>query len=156
MVGFGAGRYATPAKVVTVTKVETKVETRVEWRDREVEKQVQGPVRIVTVTKSVPTKCGGPPVTVTTVTEERGTVTIERVEDQTSKTASATQTVAASTTTVTRDQPRWLLQAGAATGSDLKVNYNVAANYRLIGPGWIGAAYHLTSKQVEIRAGFSF
>ncbi len=135
-IGYGAGRYATPAKVVTVTKTETK--TEIQWKDRIVEKVVAGPVRTVThtVERLVPCVPGETtPVTDTTTTVDAGPVIIDRVGD--SAGASTSATLAVTTSTTTHDQPRLMLQVG--TG--LRLKPDVGASYRFAGPVWLGASY---------------
>jgi len=155
LIGYGFGRYAKPARVETRTVTETRAV--VEWRDRIVEKRVEGPTHTVTrtVTRDVPCAPGATvPVTTTTTVIDAGPVVIDHVSDGSG--TSATNTLAQTMTTVTQDQPRWLLQAGAAVGTDIRPAYNVGASYRLAGPLWVGGAYHLTDRRIELRAGFTF
>ena len=153
--GYAWGRYATPAKVVTNTVVE--IQTRTEWKDRIVEKVVQGPVRTVTHTVERPVACipgETTPSIETTTTVDAGPVVT--TSDTTQEGTQASATMAQTTTTVTQEQPRWLLQAGIASGTDIRPAYNVGASYRLLGPLLAGAAYHVTDKRLELRASFTF
>jgi hypothetical protein len=150
LIGYGFGRYASPAKV----EVQTKIEERIVIHNVEVEKIVKGPVTTVTrtVERLVPCTEGAlTPTTDTTTTVSEGPVTIDRVEtaDGTSSTTTQSKTVTIWT------QPRLMLQAGASAGLDLKPAWNVGASYRIIGPVWLGAAYR-SEKQVELRASLTF
>lgn len=157
VVGYGFGRYATPAKVEVRT--ETKTQTVVEYRDRVVERVVQGPTRTVTVAKVVTLEVPCPPggtapgtESTTTTTVEAGPVVIDRTSDG-SGTATASSQSGTSTRT-TQEAPRWLLQAGAGLDRHADTYWTAGASYRLAGPFWLGAAYQST-KAVEIRVGFS-
>jgi hypothetical protein len=150
--GYGLGRYATPAKTVKVETV--RVETKVEWRDREIERVVAGPTRSVTVTRSVPSVCPGLPEVTTTTTVDAGPVVVDRASDGSGTTAISLASQTA--TTVTAEQPRWLLQAGVASGTNIRPAYSVGASYRLAGPFWLGSAWHITDRRAELRAGFTF
>jgi len=153
--GYGAGRFTTPAKIETKTVVQEH--TQIEYRDRVVEKVVQGPVRTVTHTVTREAVCvagQSTPVTDTTTVVDAGPVTIDHASDSS---GSAIQDVKVETKTVTvYEQPRLMLQAGAASGTDLSPHYNLGASYRFAGPLWAGAAYHITDKRAELRLGLSF
>lgn len=69
--GVGVGRYSQPTKV-EVREVERQVEV-IRWRDREV--KTEGPVRIVTRTKTVPGPAG-PVVEVERIVEREKVVTV--------------------------------------------------------------------------------
>ena len=151
VVGYGVGRLAAPAKVVEVERVvtETVTESNLTIRYRE------GPTRTTTTVVEVEVPCPGGgtvPGTSTTTIVDQGPVTIDHVGDSTS----STNTLAQTTTTVTAEQPRWLMQAGAGIGADIRPAYNVGASYRLAGPFWAGAAYHFTDRRLELRVGFTF
>ena len=156
--GYGFGRYATPAKVEVRTEIKTV--TQVEWRDRDVVRRVEGPTRTVTVTRVVEVEVPCPPggsvpgtSTTTTTTTDAGPVTVDTNHASDGTLASAG--TAATATTTTMEAPRWLVQAGIASGSDLVPTYNVGASYRLAGPLWLGASYH-TTHALELRASFAF
>lgn len=156
IIGYGIGRYALPAKIVTVTKTETK--TEIQWKDRIVEKMVQGPVRTVvhTVTRDVACAPGETaPVTTTDTVIDASPVIIDRVGDSTGTATAATKSE--TTKTVTNEQPRLMLQAGASLviGIPLKPEWSAGASYRLAGPFWLGAAYQ-SSQRLEIRASLTF
>lgn len=145
-IGYGAGRYALPAKIVTVTKTDTKVD--IQYRDRIVEKVVTGPVKTVihTVTREVACVPGATtPVVDSTTTIDAQPVVIDRVatNDGTSKTEAKTEI----TKTITNEQPRLMAQGGI----DLKANWSAGGSYRLLGPGWLGAEYRndLSLKPLE-------
>lgn len=150
LVGYGVGRYAQPAKVITVTKTETQVE----WKDREVVREVAGPVRTVTRTVERLAKCpegGTTPTREITIVEDRGPV----VTDRASASDGTAQAKAEVRTSVVAEQPRLALQAGAVAGADFRPTWNAGASYRLAGPLWLGAAYH-SDKRLEVRAMFTF
>jgi hypothetical protein len=154
LIGYGLGRYATPAKVVVDTKV--KIEEVVKWRDVVVEKRVEGPVRTVTRTVERPVACvpGETTPSIETVTTiDQGPVVIDHVA--TSDGAASTNTLAQTTTTITAEQPRWLLQAGAGTGTDLRVVYNAGVSRRLAGPFWLGVSGS-TDRRLTLTAGLTF
>jgi hypothetical protein len=154
LIGYGFGRYASPAKVETVTKVETR--EVVKWQDRIVERKVEGPVRTVTrtLTREVPCTPGDTaPFTDTTTTVEEGPVVTDSTTDASGSVIGTTK-VEQRTVTV-YSQPRLMLQAGAAVGLDLKPAWNVGASYRLAGPFWLGVAYR-SERQLELRASLSF
>jgi hypothetical protein len=149
-VGVGVGRYSAPAKVVTVesVKTETKTEENLTIRYRE------GPTRTVTTRVEVEVPCpdgGTVPGTSTTTTVDQGPVTIDQVGGSTS----STNTLAQTTTTITQEQPRWLLQASAASGLDFRPVYSVGLSRRLAGPLWLGLAYR-SEQQLELRASLTF
>jgi hypothetical protein len=154
-VGYGFGRYASPAKVVTVTKVETKTVT--EWKDRVVEKIVAGPVHTVTRTVEIKVPCppggGFVPGTETVTTVDAGPTVIDRTQDAAG--TASTNTLAQTTTVVTQEQPRWLLQAGAGVGTDLRVVYNAGVSRRLAGPFWLGVSGS-TDRRLTLTAGLTF
>lgn len=159
LIGYGIGRYATPAKVVTVTKVETKVD--VQWRDRIVEKVVSGPVRTIThtVERLVPcTEGASTPTTDTTTTVEQGPVVIDRMANSDGTSESTTKT---ETKTVTVfSQPRLMLQAGGGMALSLKptLSWSAAGLYRFAGPFWGGASYQQVGNIhiVEAKLALSF
>jgi hypothetical protein len=153
--GYGAGRYVAPAKIITKTDIQWK--DKIVYQDREVEKVVQGPTHTVThtVVREVACKPGDTaPVSDTTTVVDAGPVTTDHTTAVDS-TVVSTGEIKTQTVTV-YEQPRLLLQAGAASGLDLKLRYNLGASYRLAGPLWAGAAYHLTDRRVEARVGLSF
>jgi hypothetical protein len=156
LLGYGFGRYALPAEVVTKTVVD--VQTKVEWKDRVVEKIVQGPTRTVTHVVERPVACvpgETTPSVETTTTVDAGPIIIDRVADETG--TEATVAHAATTTTIIREQPRLMLQGGI----DLKRVWDASASYRVMGPGWLGLAYRndVTVKPLDrlnLRLTFTF
>lgn len=154
LIGYGAGRYAVPARVEVRTVVQTQTVT--EWRDRVVEKVVAGPTRTVTRVVDVVGPCtpAGAPTRETVTVVEAGPVTTTRDTDAGGATTSAT--VADTRTVTTQEQPRFMLQVGAASGIDVRPAYNVGASYRFAGPLWAGIAYHTTDRRLELRASLTF
>jgi hypothetical protein len=153
-VGYGFGRYATPAKIEVRT--ETKVQTQVEYRDRIVEKTVEGPVRTVThtVLRMVPCTDGAStPAQVTDTVVEQGptVITTDTVKNDT-----VTQVAQSETKTVTKmEQPKLMLQVGGISGLDFKPTWNAGASYRFAGPIWAGLSYH-SDKKLELRVALTF
>jgi hypothetical protein len=135
---FVGGRYSRPVEVREVVKVETKTVTVTEWKDRIVEKRVEGPVRIRTVTREVP---GGERVV--TVVEERGPVVTDRASDAAGSTASRTTENVVSVRVVESARPGWRLSVAAgwdAEALSLRPElYGVEVSRRLVGTVWIGA-----------------
>jgi len=134
---FGAGRFSAPTKVQTVTVTE--------WKDRTLERQVAGPVRIVTrVVERPAAEAPSPPgcpecpaIHETTTTEDRAPVTVERVADSSSTSSTST--------TTTREYPRLMLGLGAG--------YPLAA-FRLDAPEFGGlAAYRFAGALSAWAAG---
>lgn len=108
VVAFLGVRYSAPVKTRTETKVETKAITVTQWKDRVVEKTIQGPVRIRTVTREVP---GGERVVERVV--ERGPVTTERQSDLTGQSSGTTASTAATATVSEAGRPGWAVTGGA-------------------------------------------
>jgi hypothetical protein len=135
---FVGGRYSRPVEVREVVKVETKTVTVTEWKDRIVEKRVEGPVRIRTVTREVP---GGERVV--TVVEERGPVVTDRASDAAGSTASKTTGTVVSERVIKAAQPGWRASvlAGWDAGSPSlrPETYGVEVSRRVVGTVWIGA-----------------
>lgn len=161
LIGYGLGRYATPAKKETKTAATEEKKTAAAEVKHEAEKESRGPAQIVTVTKWLPAKCpalpGAAPVLVpeVTVTENRGAVIIDRVEDSAATLATASTSKTETTTTVTQEQPRLMLQAGAVADLSFRPTWNLGASYRFAGPLWLGAAYH-SDKRLELRVSLTF
>jgi hypothetical protein len=161
LIGYGFGRYASPAKVVTTTASTNEVRAAVVEVKHEAETETQAPVDRVYVTRWFQSKCptipGEVPALIpeTTVTEHVGPVVIERTEDSDLTIVTASASTATTTTTTTAEQPRLMLQAGASSGLDFKPAWNVGASYRLAGPFWLGVAYR-SERQLELRASLSF
>lgn len=127
---FFWGRSSAPAKVET----RTEFKDRIVYQDREVEKKVEGPVRVRTVTHEVPGPQG--PERIVERTVERGPVTTERASEQKGEEAHEVKTLTLKTT----EQPRWLLGA-SVTATPLRggdVAYGGFLNYRIAGPFWLG------------------
>ena len=130
---FGAGRFMAPTKV-EVREVTKTVEV-VKWRDREV--VTQGPVRVVTRTKTVPGPAG-PTVEVEKIVEREKVVT---VHTQGADTVTTNEVVKEKI--VERDAPRITLAATVGAGfssSGLTAPaYGLLAMGRIAGPLVIGA-----------------
>lgn len=166
LVAFGAGRYATPTKVVTKTETKEHVvyQDRVVTKTVEVEKkntdaQVQRHVQ-----KTVTKKPDG------TVTETETVDTDTHKDTQTQE--SATQVVyrdrivyrdrdTTTEKTVTKDAPRWLVSAGA--GIDFShplggVAWDLSLQYRILGPIWVGGWAVVGAPDVKggVNVGLSF
>lgn len=146
--GYSAGRHAVPAKV----EERVVYKDRVEYRDRVVEKRVEGPVRIQTVTRTVPGPAG--PERIVTRIEERAPVVVERQAEARRTAEVAVQAAKV----VVNEQPRWLVTgtAGIQLGAPLHPPaYGVQLMYRVAGPAWVGAAAD-TRGEVRAVLGVSF
>jgi hypothetical protein len=138
---FAAGRYTAPGPKVEVREREVA-------RQVEVERKVEGPVRVVTRTVerlvACPAQPGQPaasePVRETLITEDRGPVVIER----TGATETSRERLQVSEP---REPDRWLV--GASYGLGLGSKPGALVGYRLAGPVWLGASYSLGG---ELRA----
>ncbi len=142
MLGLGValGRYATPPRVVTVTKVEVReVIKRVKVKDRAVTRTT------TTVVEPTP---AGPKTTTHTETRTDEHTTTNTDKDATTHTAS---------TTTTGHRPDW--RVGALIGAELSPSVApsllVGAHLerRLAGPVWIGAWGMVSPTPSGIRAG---
>jgi hypothetical protein len=135
---FVGGRYSRPAEVREVVKVETKTVTVTEWRDRIVEKRVEGPVRIRTVTREVP---GGERVV--TVVEERGPVTVDRSQDRAGESKETGSSAVVSERVTKAARPGWRASVLAGWDADAPSlrpeTYGVEVSRRVVGTVWIGA-----------------
>lgn len=127
---YAWGRSSAPAKV----EVRTEFKDRVVYRDRDVEKKVQGPVRVRTVTREIPGPQG--PERVVERVVERGPVVTEKKHEAQGEEAHEAKTLTLKVT----EQPRWQIGATAAVnplhGGD--VAYGGFLNYRIGGPFWLG------------------
>jgi hypothetical protein len=128
---FALGRFSAPVRTETKNVyVDREV---VKWRD--VEKKVEGPVRVVVKTRLVPGPQG--PVVERERVVERGAVTTERASD-----GQASRSTQIETKTVSEyDRAHWLLGAsvGMQIGKPGEV-YGGQILYRVIGPAWLGIA----------------
>jgi hypothetical protein len=135
---FVGGRYAAPVEVREIVKVETKTVTVTEWKDRIVEKRVEGPVRIRTVTREVP---GGERVV--TVVEERGPVTVDRSQDRAGESRETGSSTVVSERVTKVAKPGWRASVLAGWDADAPALrpelYGVEVSRRLVGTVWIGA-----------------
>jgi hypothetical protein len=131
--GIVIAKYTLPPKTVTKTETVVQVVEKIVYRDNIVKEQ--GPVRIVTRTKTVPGP-DGPTVEVERIVEKEKIVTVTvregasdtntRVEDRTSKTVD--------------NRPVFAL--GGLGGMDLSTGrwaFSGEATVRIIGPLWLGA-----------------
>jgi hypothetical protein len=131
--GYGAGRFAAPTKVET-REVERVVEV-VKWRDRET--VVEGPVRVVTKTVTVPGPEGAT-ITVEKIVEKERVVTVHtQGADVTTETERVVEKL------VERDAPRVTLAATVGAGFSAAgvtaPSYGVLALGRVLGPLVVGA-----------------
>lgn len=162
VVAFGAGRYAAPSRVEVRSASTNSVQSAAVAVSHDTERETVGPVRIVTVTRMVPADCprvaGANAVFVpeVTVTEERGPVVIERVDDDTSVASTNSLATSTASTVTAYKQPRLMLQMGSTTPlGSLSPSWDVSASYRLAGPVWAGAVYESTGR-VGLRVGLTF
>ncbi len=140
VVGYGFGRYAQPAKVVTETKV-------VEVEKKTTETEAERNRHKTTVTHEVTKPDGSQEKT--TTTEE----STETVKKGSSTSDTATETAFRSETTY-KDSINLSLLAGAGSLSG-PIVYGGAATKRIIGP-ITGGAWALTSGVVGVSIGLSF
>lgn len=135
---FIGGRYSRPAEVRELVKVETKTVTVTEWKDRVVEKRVEGPVRIRTVTREVP---GGERVV--TVVEERGPVTVDRRQDRAGESKETGSSAIVSERVTKAARPDWRASVLAGWDADAPSlrpeTYGVEVSRRVVGTVWLGA-----------------
>jgi hypothetical protein len=155
LVGYGAGRYATPAKVVTQTVTKTVTQDKIVYQDRVVTQKVlvEKEKRIthtVTVTDKKPTG-----EVVTTVTQdnhvdEDETEGVTKTDDKSKTETKLTKQSVVQTKTVT-NQPNWRIGAGLGYAIPYALGHaspgvpgmrgavvDVEAARRLGGPVWIG------------------
>jgi hypothetical protein len=146
LAAYGTGRFASPTRVET-RDVE-RVVTKVEYRDRVV--KVQGPVRIVTKTLTVPGPAG-PTVTVErVVTRDPVTTTI----DTTGTGSQATEKIVEKI--VERDAPRLTLLGTIGTDiTNPKPVYGGFVAARIAGPLTVGAGFD-SSLRATVAAGLAF
>jgi len=132
VLGIVVAKYTLPPK--TITKTETKIEQVevVKWRDREV--KVEGPVKVVTKTTTVPGPAGPTVVVEKVVTKESVTTVIDNSG------ASTTGTKVDEKTSKTVDNRAWFAIEGAgALSMDGRWAWSGAAQIRVLGPLWLGA-----------------
>lgn len=129
-IGYGAGRYIQPAKIVTKTETVTKTNT-----------VVQDHIHTVTKTITLP---GGKQETITTTDNNS-------VENQTTKSDTKSSTV------VTNSKPQWKVQALAGIdGNHLSVPvYGVDVERRIIGPISAGL-YGNNNKEIGLSLSLEF
>lgn len=142
---FSAGRYSAPRP-----KIEKSVEykERVVWKDRDVEKRVEGPVRVVVKTRQIPGPQGPTIETIRTV--ERGPVSVVKQHD--GQALSETQLQAK--LTITPQGPRLLIgpTVGASIRDPFVPVYGGLAAWRFGGPFWLIAA---ADSGGSVRAGLA-
>lgn len=128
-IGVCIGRFTTKPVVKTVDVVKEKVV----WRDREVEKKVEGPVRVQVVTRTVPGP-RGPEVLVTRIVERGAVVTVKDSKHE------GQASLARELKTEVLQQPSWMLGATAGLKlGDLSPVWGAQVSKRIAGPFWLGA-----------------
>jgi hypothetical protein len=150
---FVAGRYSRPAKVVETVKVETKTVTVTEWRDRVVEKRVQGPVRVRTITIEKP---GGERVVERVV--DRGPVTTDTTTDRDGSAASASASASSTSRTTEGRRPDWSAGVSAwwtpEASSLTPDRLGLELDRRILGTVWLGARASMHSvDDPDVRLG---
>lgn len=116
IIGAFFGRLTAPERVRVEER--ERVVRRVEWREKLVEKRVEGPVRIRTVTREIPPSPGSPcpdrPLLETERIEERGPVVVNRAAESAER---IVREVVKERIEVPAPLPQW--RAGALVGFDL-------------------------------------
>lgn len=132
VLGVVVAKYTLPPKTITKTETKIQVVEKIVYRDNIVKEQ--GPVRVVTRTKTVPGPAG-PTVEVEKIVEREKVVTVT-VREGTSDTATKVE----EKTSKTVDN-RSVFALGGVGGMDLSTGrwaFSGDATMRVIGPLWLG------------------
>lgn len=131
VLGIVIAKYTLPPRVTEKVVTKTEWKDRIEWRDRVVKEE--GPVRIVTRTRTVPGPAG-PTVEVEKIVEKEKVVTktveVGRQDTQGKDTVEASK--------VTDARPWLALEALGALGPEGRWAGAGSVQARLLGPLWLG------------------
>lgn len=161
VLAFGAGRFATPTKVITKTEVQTKVVTQVQTVEVEKRVEVAAKAQVVYVDRIIE-KDGTIHEHSVTKSEETSKTTDNTAEKTTAKQDATTDTKTEKT--VLHDAPRFTVSL--LSGVQLKPSINLIPNagpftlglafqYRIAGPLQVGI-FGLTTGAFGVSLGATF